>query len=121
VKKAIVVLLVLLVLATPINDVGRYLSATYTLDNATQTILDAAQTASRGHKPRNVGGGAAVSAASAQGVTLYGYDQNDVNITVWTEMPVTGTWVIGPYMAWKAGKPLSTPFLVKSQATGLAQ
>jgi len=120
----LIVLLVILLAVVFINDVGRYSRARIALRQATSSIVDTLSDYAGG-KTRNT---AAVRAAelagqqsnsSKQQIEVYQYDQNGQGIQVWTRAYVSGTWVIGPFTAWRAGKPLGTPFVVQDYGTSV--
>ena len=121
-KRLLKILLVIAIVAAPVNDIGRYLTARYALDNGTNAVVDAAITSIRTPGTgSNASGQAAVAAAQTAGIELYGYQTTGANVTVWTRILVEGTWVVGPYKAWRAGKPLKTPFSISTTLSQILQ
>ena len=117
-KKLLLAALVIGVIASVVNDVGRYLGAIGRLDAATSQVAQAAASAGRKDKNRTQPGGrAAVAAAQERGILLYGYQVEDNEIQVWTSDEVEGTWVAGPFLAWQAGKPLHSSFQITDHDT----
>jgi hypothetical protein len=110
-KKIVVIALVVLVVGGLVNDVSRYAKARYDAANITNEILDLLQT--RGTQARNSNASLAASHAAAQGATVYLYDQDEQRAYVWVEMPVSGTWLLGPVNASMTGQPPSSPYMVR--------
>ncbi|MBE0476213.1 MAG: hypothetical protein IBX62_03835 [Coriobacteriia bacterium] len=109
-KKFLVAALVLLIVATLVNDAGRYLRMMFRLDTATQEIVRIAADAAPSERGKSQPGGrAAVRAAQERGLVVYGYQIEGNEVQVWTQAMVDGTWIYGPFLAWQAGKPLDTP------------
>jgi Flp pilus assembly protein TadG len=122
IKRLAIVAVILLVVATPINDIGKYMTASYNLENVTrETAAQAAAAAKSSPGDRNVGGAAAVNYARTKGVEVYGYDQSNGRSTVWTRTGVAGTWVWGPIVAATAHKPFSQWWSQKVPITGKAE
>jgi hypothetical protein len=123
-KRVLVIALVVAVIAIPINDVVRYLGSFYNLDNVTRAASQvAAERAMRPGGDRTAAGTAAVRYGAANGVRIYGYDQDQAKVTVWAEAPVRGTFAWGPLMAALARKPFAqwwtTPVMIRSRAEAL--
>lgn len=109
-KKLIVAALVLGVVAAVVNDGARYLATLYVLEEGTQAVADAAAVAAReDRRSSQPGGREAVRLAAERGFAVYGYDADETSVRVWTKDEVEGTWVAGPFLAWRAGRPLSSP------------
>lgn len=117
-KIFLTVALVLAVGVVFVNDTGRYGNTRYDLSSVTEQVVDEISSSAR-NKTRDEAAIKAATMAAAKGVRVYQYDQNDEGIQVWTEATVTGTWVLGPYKAWRAGKPLGTPFVVRDYGTSV--
>jgi len=117
-KTFLIVILVILVGAVFINDVGRYSRARTELSQATDAFVDDLAEYAAG-QTRNAAavraGEIAAERAKTSGyrVEVYQYDQNGQGIQVWTRVYVPGTWVMGPFAAWRAGKPLDTPYVMQ--------
>ncbi|MHB9002617.1 MAG: hypothetical protein ACYC6C_00945 [Coriobacteriia bacterium] len=91
-KKTLITVLVIAVIATLVNDIGRYAKAYYDVD---VIGTDTANTIALGRKEasRDTNARAAAEYAFSRGVTIYMYDQDERQVRVWAEMPVTGTWL----------------------------
>jgi len=114
-KKILVILFGVVLVAIVLNDGGRYLSAWNGLDViAQQSAVAAAATQSR---VRDDAANAAVMVAQPQGVTVYLYDQDDATVHVWVEMPVSGTWVLAPAAALFMEQPANTPLIIRTDKT----
>ena len=125
IKRVLIIALVVALIAIPINDVVRYLGAFYNLDNVTRQSAQAAAESAKSSGGDTRGPGmAAVEYAAARGVHVYGYEQVQGTVTVWTDMKVTGTLAWGPIAAAMAGVPfkdwLKTPPTIKSKAEAFA-
>jgi len=110
-KTFLIVALVVLVAAVFINDVGHYARARYNLSEATTQVTDQLAEYALG-KTRDAAAVKAVELAALQKIEVWQYDQNGQGIQVWTRVSVPGTWVMGPFQAWRAGKPLETPLVL---------
>jgi hypothetical protein len=123
-KRLLVIILVVALVAIPINDLVRFLGAFYSLDNVTRAAaLTAAEQAKRSRADRTGPGTAAVEYAAARGVHVSGYDQDQSKVTVWTDAPVPGTLAWGPLTAAFARKPFkqwwASPPLIRAKAEAL--
>lgn len=117
-KRIVIIAIALVIIGGTINDVGKYATALYYLDQATTDIANkAADAAKSSGGSRDVAGGAAMQAAAGQGVEVYGYDQDPTTVHVWTRSKVTGTILYGPIKALLAKQPWDTPFTVTDDAT----
>jgi hypothetical protein len=124
IKRILQIALVVAIVATPINDVGRYLGGYYNLDNATRDI--ASQAGMRAKNPsssRDQVAAFAAQFAQQKGITVKYFDQTVDKVTVWTTTTVPGTWVWGPAVAASQGVPFpkwwSTPLVIESKAESL--
>jgi Flp pilus assembly protein TadG len=116
----LIIALILLLAAVFLNDVGHYARAKYNLDVATTTIVN--EVSRYGvNRTRNLAAIKAAAIGRSKGVEVYQYDQDDVGIRVWTRVPVSGTLVVGPFLAWRAHKPLDSPFMVMDYRTSVFQ
>ncbi len=109
-KKIFWTVLFVALAATFVNDVGRYAKARYDVSKiATETVQNVSNSRdqSRDQNARD-----AAQYAASRGATVYAYDQDDSKVYAWLQMPVEGTWVLGPGMALLAGEPIKTPYLV---------
>lgn len=120
-KKLLAIVLVVAVAMIAVNDIGRYFTTMYNLDNtADEAARNAAQAAARG-ADRNTAGRAAVEVAGEQGVRLWGYDQRDGRVYVFAEQDVAGTVVFAPLSALLSGKPLDTVYVMRRESDALIQ
>lgn len=115
-KKILGIAITVLLIATFINDVGRYATTRYNLSTIAN---EAARVGSQRHKTRDENAVAAAAYARTQGATVYLFDQDTNQVRVWAEMPVTGTWFLGPFEAYQAGQPLSTAFKIQLQSKAI--
>jgi hypothetical protein len=108
IKRLAIAAIVILVVAAPINDIGKYLTASYDLDNISRkAAIQAAAVAKDQPQGSSAPGLAAQAYTRGKGVELYGFEVSDGQCTVWTRSAVAGTWVWGPYLAATARKPVS--------------
>jgi len=124
IKRLVIAGLVVLVVAALINDIGKYLTGYYSLDNVTRaTATEAASAAKRNLADTSASGLAAMAFAKQNDLEVYGFDQSNGRCTVWTRANVVGTWVWGPVLAVMAGKPYSqwwsAPVPIKGKAEAL--
>lgn len=111
------ILLVVVIIAVPVNEIGRYATAAYNLDVVTRdTAQEAAREVRTKNASRDAAGRVAVQYAAERGVTLYGYDQTDTEVRVWTQIEVRGSVLVGPYRALVAGAPLDTSYLIQDES-----
>lgn len=113
-KKILITVLVVAVVATLVNDIGRYAKAYYDVgivgtDTADNIALGSKLTG------RDPNAKAAAAYAAARGATVYMYDQDEETVHVWVEMPVAGTWLMRRAMAWQNGEPQTAPLKVQTE------
>lgn len=115
-KKTLITILVVAVIATLVNDIGRYAKAQYDVGIVG---TDTADTIALGSKltGRDQNATAAATYASARGATVYMYDQDEQTVNVWVEMPVQGTWLLHRAMAWQNKEPQTSPLKVQTERT----
>ena len=122
-KRILTIVLVVAVVAIPINDFGRYLSAYYSLDNVSRDAASAAASRARQLDNHDATAAVAVQYAQAHGVTVKFYDQSLERITLTTTIAVPGTWVWGPLVAASKGAPYqqwwNIPLTIESKAESL--
>jgi hypothetical protein len=112
-KRALMIAVVLVL----INDVGRYLVASYRLSERSRTMaFEAAQKAKADPAP-NSGWPVAQKIAQDAGIEVLGYEQSPLGATVVTRIAVTGTWVLGPGYALMTRKPIATPYTLDNRST----
>jgi hypothetical protein len=114
-RTLLIITLVVALIAVFVNDGGRYSNTKYDLGTVTEDVADLVAN-SAGGKTRDQAAAIAAAMALKNGFKVYQYDQDKQGIRVWTEGIVSGTWVLGPFMAWRAGKPLGTPLVVRDYA-----
>lgn len=113
-------MLIILVAGVFLNEVGHYARARYDLNKATDIVVDTVSRYAR-HKTRVQAANKAAALGQEEGVEVYQYDQGDTGVRVWTRIEVRGTWLIGPYYAWRAHKPLDTPLVLLDYGTSVYQ
>jgi hypothetical protein len=112
-KRLLAALLVLAIASTFVNDLGRWVTASYNLDNHIREVADNASAAARLDQAR--GWPAASETARRYGIEVTGYSQKNAEVIVTARVPVTGTWVVGPGLALLAKQPMSTPLHVEAR------
>jgi len=110
-KRIIVIVIVLAIAATFINDVGRYARTRYNLDGATNDIVDASASTAR-DKSRNEAAQEAAVNAQAEGIRVTAFSKDELKVQVWTAADVSGTWVLGRFSAWRKGLDPETPYVL---------
>lgn len=116
-KKLLGIALLLAIVATGINDLGRWATASYDLGITTDGIAQhAADIERRTRGSRESVGIAAAVYGSQQGVTVTTYDQDDTRVYVTTQAKVTGTWLLAPVSALLRSKPASEGLSVRAKA-----
>lgn len=113
-KKLLVALVVLAVAVTFVNDLGRWVTASYNLDNHLREVADNASAAARLNQAR--GWPTASETARTYGIEVTGYSVKNMEVIVTARMPVTGMWVVEPVLALLARQPTTTPFYVEARA-----
>lgn len=114
-KRILVIAITLAIVGGTINDVGRYATALYYLDQSTVDVAETASSAAKGGT-RDIAGRAAMQTAATHDLELYGYDQDSTTVHVWTRKKVTGTMFYGPVKALMSRQPWDTPFTVADDA-----
>jgi hypothetical protein len=109
--------LVLAIALTLINDVGRYLVASYRLTERSRAMAFEAARVAKADLSSNSGWPAAQKIAADAGIEVIGYEQSQQNATVVTRISITGTWVLGPVYAFMTRQPLSKPFTIDNRTT----
>jgi len=120
VKRVLIIVFWIAVVALILNDGGRYAQAVIDLHTSTGQVLDSAALGAAKQTQAQLG--AQIGAlASTQGIRVTQFASGPTGVTLWTEEDVNGTWVIGPYLALSHGVPFkqafTTPFTVKYEAT----
>jgi hypothetical protein len=108
------------VLAVILNDGGRWGQAVIDLRNSTGTVLDQAALTARRMSQVQLGDELGQQATIA-GIRVTQFATTPSGgVHVWTEEDVSGTWLLGPYIAMAHGVPFSkawqTPFPVTYDA-----
>ncbi|MDO8963442.1 MAG: hypothetical protein Q7W30_03005 [Coriobacteriia bacterium] len=116
-KKWVITILIVACAAAFINDVGRYFTVSYNLDQATRTIAqDAAALARKDPGNAQSGWPAAQATAYRFGFEVTGYVQGDQLVVITTRAPIGGTWVAGPVIALVNKLPWQSPFYATGRA-----
>ena len=122
IKRLAIAGLLVLAVATAINDIGKYLTAYYALDAVTQqAATSAAQTARRDSQNRDAAALAAKAVTDGAGVELTNFDLGADRCTAWTRTMLKGTWVWGPVQAIGSGKPIGQWWMAPARVTGKAE
>jgi len=116
IRRTIIVVLVIAVVAVAANDAWRYVQAQQRLRDTTYTIARwAAENALS--ESRDAVAAKLVTMAAPSGVTVTMYGQTDTGVQVWTQTRVEGTIVASTIANLLVGKPLgeasATPFIIK--------
>ena len=116
IKRVIGIVFVVAVLAVVLNDGGRWFNAKSNLRTTTNDLSSWAASNAR-NMTREQAGQELVRRASAVGVRVYQYGQDQNGVQIWTEADVPGTWVLAAYVAVANGTPigqaLGTPLIVR--------
>jgi hypothetical protein len=103
-KRWLLVAVVVALIAVGFHDLGRHFNASSDLNASTDAIAGwAANNAHALTQQQFASQLSQQAAANETTVTQYALVANDINL--WTEKNVTGTWVIGPYLALSHGVP----------------
>ncbi len=107
----------LLLLATVVNDGGRYLAALYRIDDVTRNMAFAAAVMAKGRPGADTGWPAVATLAQDSGVEVTGYRQTGNTVVVTTRAQVPGTWLAGPILAWVTHQPTQAPLTITQEAS----
>lgn len=113
-KTLLKILLVIAIAVVLINEIGRYAQAGENLNDATNTLSEWAQANARSLGQAKAGAQLA-QMAQQEGIVVTAYGQDGTTFTLYTQAPVSGSWVVGPFLAWRAKKALSTPYTMDKQ------
>lgn len=106
----------IVVVATILNDAGRWFNAQAQLNESTAELASAASATGR-TTDRDTAAHALEAIAVSHGFTISQYGQDPNGLQIWTEADVHGTWVAGTYRALLNGVPLGqavgAPLVVK--------
>lgn len=114
VKKIIMLIVVVIIVVAMVNDVGRYIIVSYTLD---ETTREATRIAAKADGDRDDAAIAALEYAATQDVIVYAYDENDGNVYVWTESELDGTWFLDSVLLVVQGGSLSESYMIRSESS----
>lgn len=118
-KKVIYLVFVVTVLAVLANDGGRLFVGKSTLRANTGTLASWAMS-NVGGMTRDQAAQELANRSTTLNMRLYQYGQDRDGIQLWTEMDVTGLWVLGTYLATLDGVPfrkaLGSPMVIKDYA-----
>jgi len=109
-KKWLGWILFAIVVITAVNDGGRFLAATYKLDDVSRTILLEARAVAAKDASANSAWPTVQRLAQDNGLEAIGFEQTSQGIAVALRVQVTGTWAVGPAYAYLTKQPLSTPY-----------
>jgi hypothetical protein len=116
-RRAIGIALVVAIALVFLNDAGRWVNAQSKLNESTAQLAEWAATNLAG-KNRDAAAPLVGAEGAKRGLTVYQYDQDQNTVRIWGSVEVSGTWVIGPYVAITHGMPfekaLGVPFVVRS-------
>lgn len=115
-RKSIGIILLIVLAATFVNDVGRFAKASYDINNVAVETAD--RLSSQRDRTRNQNATMAAEYAAARGTTVYLYDQDKNTYHAWFQAPLEGTWILGTVMSYYGGGLLTDPYYVKSEAEG---
>jgi hypothetical protein len=113
-KTLLKIVLVIVIVVVIINEIGRYVQAGEKLNDVTNQLSDWAQANAAPLGQTNAGVQLAAM-AQREGIVVTAYGQDGTTFTLYTQAPVEGSWVVGPLLAWRAKKPLSTPYTLDKQ------
>jgi hypothetical protein len=120
-KRLLVIVFVVAILAVGLNDVSRWAAAQRNLTGVTQDLATRAADELDNKLSRDQIAADIAQVGAAQGVTVYQYDQSAQGVAVWTQTSVTKTIVLGPGMALLAGVPFkdakTAPYVIRSYKT----
>ena len=113
-KTLLKIVLVVVIAIVAINEIGRYAQAGENLNDVSNQLSDWAQ-ANAMSLGQSKAGVQLAALAQQEGVLVTAYGQDDTTFTLYTQAPVKGSWIVGPFLAWRAKKPLSTPYTLDKQ------
>lgn len=105
--RLVLLALVLALGVVVVNDGGRYARTKIELAETTDQLVDYAA-ASASVASRETVGGELQLRAEERGARVSQFQVSGTGVEVWTEDDVIGTWVLGPFLAWRQGKPQGT-------------
>lgn len=111
--KIAILVVVLVVIA---NEVGRYVQAAERLNDTTNRLSEYAAENGR-ELGRNRTAQRLAEMGQETSVTVMGYGQDATTLILDTQIAITQSWVVGPILAWRAKKDLSTPYTLSKQVT----
>jgi hypothetical protein len=113
IKRALFVAIALVLL----NDGGRYILATYRIQERSRTMAFEAAKVAKGDLRANSGWPAAQKVAKDAGIEVIAYEQSQTSATVVTRLQIPGTWIMGPVYALMTRKPITTPLAIEHRTT----
>jgi hypothetical protein len=120
VKKLLIVIVALAIIGVVVNDATQYYSAYSGLTTSLYQLSDWA-TQSATHMPQDQFAQELGKRGEAQHIRVTQFSIEPHAVNIWAESDVTGTWVIGPYVAMSTGTPfnkaMGATFVIKKQAT----
>jgi broad specificity polyphosphatase/5'/3'-nucleotidase SurE len=119
-KRILIIVFWIAVVALVLNDGGRYAQGVIDLRTSTGQVLDSAALVAPKLTQTQLGEQIGALAAT-QGIRVTQFAIGPTGVTLWTEEDIKDTWVIGPYLAVSHGVPVqqafATPIVVTYQAT----
>ena len=103
-KKLLTLALLVAILGVGFNDGGRWFAAENSLTESTNDLASWAAI-NVGSMPADQAARALSDRAAPMGMRIYQYAHTPTGIELWTEKDVTGTLVVGPYIAMMRGVP----------------
>ena len=118
IKRMLILIFVALVVIVAVNDIGRYVSGYFKLSDTTQ---QATLAAARAGNDRNTAAAAAMDYTSEKGITVYAFDMDGSRVYVYTEMPLSGTWVLSPLLISLRGGRLADDYMLRAEHNAVRQ
>jgi hypothetical protein len=110
-KRILILVIAVVVVAVIVNDGGRYAQAQVDLRSSTGQVLDQAVVRAKGASEAQAQFGQELAKlAAAQGITVTQFSVSPQTVHIWTSENVVGTWLMGPYVAVAKGTPFNRAF-----------
>jgi len=113
-KKLLFVIVIVVLAATFLNDLGAYVNTRRGLIEATR---EAAEEAAGVRGSSADAARAAAAVAAQRGATVYHYEQDGTRVEVWARADLEGTWVYGTLSALAEGRPRTEPLVLTHYET----
>jgi|GEM_PF-2832782 len=112
IKKIVYVVAIVGIAIGVVNDLGRYVTTRYTLSEVTS---EAARVAAENHAGRDAAALEAAKYVQTRGAEVYAFDQTDVTVEVYTQMPLEGTWALAAVLKTVEDGSLTDPYMLRSE------